>query len=172
VRVESELGRGSSFFLVMPLASQQPALGAGPASPERHSETPDWHALDPAARVLVVDDNRANAAVIQGLLEVRGIDPIVARSGQEAVALVSRERPQLVLMDIQMPDCNGFEALAQIRAQESLAAIPIVAMTASASESDRSRYLAAGFNAFLPKPIDSVELDDQLERFLSPTAQA
>ena len=62
--------------------------------------------------------------------------------------------------------------MAQIRAQESLAAIPIVAMTASASESDRVRYLAAGFNAFLPKPIDSVELDAQLERFLSPTAQA
>jgi signal transduction histidine kinase/ActR/RegA family two-component response regulator len=172
VRVESELGRGSSFFLVMPLASQQLALEAGPAPQQRHSETPDWHALAPAARVLVVDDNPLNLAVIQGLLEVRGIDPIVARSGQEAVAVVSRERPQLVLMDIQMPDCNGFEALAQIRAQESLAAIPIVAMTASASESDRSRYLAAGFNAFLPKPIDSVELDDQLERFLSPTAQA
>ncbi len=172
VRVESELGRGSSFFLVMPLASQQPALVAGPASPEWHSGKPDWHALDPAARVLVVDDNPANVAVIRGLLEVRGIDPIVARSGQEAVALVSRERPQLVLMDIQMPGCDGFEALAQIRAHESLAAIPIVAMTASASESDRARYLAAGFNAFLPKPIDSIELDDQLERFVSPTAQA
>ena len=171
VRVESELGRGSSFFLVMPLASQQPGSGAGRVPPKRHSQTPDWRAPDSGARVLVVDDNPLNVALIQGLLEVRGIDPIVARSGQEAVALVSRERPQLVLMDIQMPSCNGFEALAQIRAHESLAAIPIVAMTASASESDQTRYLEAGFDAFLSKPIDSVKLDDQLKRFVLPSAR-
>jgi CheY-like chemotaxis protein len=172
VRVESELGRGSSFFLVMPLASQQPDSGAARVSPKRRSKTPDWRTLDAGVRVLVVDDNPANVAVIQGLLEVRGIDPIVTRSGQEAVALVSRERPQLVLMDIHMPDCNGFDALAQIRAQESLAGIPIVAMTASASEPEQRRYLEAGFDAFLSKPIDSAKLDDQLKRFLLPTAQA
>jgi signal transduction histidine kinase/CheY-like chemotaxis protein len=172
VRVESEVGRGSSFFLVMPLASQQPGSGAGRVPLKRRSKTPDWRAPDAGVRVLVVDDNPANVALIQGLLEVRGIDPIVARSGQEAVALVSRERPQLVLMDIQMPGCNGFEALAQIRAHESLAAIPIVAMTASASESDQTRYLDAGFDAFLSKPIDSVKLDDQLKRFVLPTTQA
>ena len=62
--------------------------------------------------------------------------------------------------------------MAQIRAHESLRAIPIVAMTASASESDRTRYLEAGFDAFLSKPIDSAKLDDQLKRFLLPTAQA
>ena len=172
VRVESELGRGSSFFLVMPLASQQPDSGAARVSPKRRSKTPDWRTLDAGVRVLVVDDNPANVAVIQGLLEVRGIDPIVTRSGQEAVALVSRERPQLVLMDIHMPDCNGFDALAQIRAQESLAGIPIVAMTASASEPEQRRYLEAGFDAFLSKPIDSAELDELLKRFVLPTAQA
>ncbi len=172
VRVESELGRGSSFFLVMPLASQQPDSGAARVSPKRRSKTPDWRTLDAGVRVLVVDDNPANVAVIQGLLEVRGIAPIVTRRGQEAVALVSRERPQLVLMDIHMPDCNGFDALAQIRAQESLAGIPIVAMTASASEPEQRRYLEAGFDAFLSKPIDSAELDELLKRFVLPTAQA
>ncbi|MEE3330836.1 MAG: response regulator, partial [Myxococcota bacterium] len=172
VRVESEVGRGSSFFLVMPLASQQPDSGAARVSPKRRSKTPDWRTLEAGVRVLVVDDNPANVAVIQGLLEVRGIDPIVARSGQEAVALVSGERPQLVLMDIHMPGCDGFEALAQIRAHASVAAIPIVAMTASASESDRTRYLDAGFDALLSKPIDSAKLDDQLNRFVLPTAQA
>jgi CheY-like chemotaxis protein len=100
-------------------------------------------------------------------LEVRGIDPIVARSGQEAVALVSRACPQLVFMDIHMPGCDGFDALAQIRAQENLDAVAIVAMTASASASDRTRYLEAGFDAFLAKPVDSVELDNQLKRFVS-----
>lgn len=163
VRVESELGRGSSFSLVMPLAGLQPDLGTGRMPREQHSGKSGPHLFAPGTGVLVVDDNPANLAVIQGLLEVRGIDPIVARSGQEAVELVSRERPQLVLMDIHMPDCDGFDALAQIRAQESLAAIPIVAMTASASESDRARYLEAGFDAFLSKPIDSVKLDNQLK---------
>ena len=167
VRAESELGRGSSFFLVMPLSIPQPDLGAGPVSQERHSGKPDGYALAPEACVLVVDDNPANVEVIRGLLEVRGIDPIVARSGQEAVALVSRERPQLVFMDIHMPGCDGFDALAQIRAQENLDAVAIVAMTASASVSDRTRYLEAGFDAFLAKPVDSVELDNQLKRFVS-----
>ena len=170
VRAESELGGGSSFFVVMPLASQQPDLGAGRVSREEHSRKPGWHALDPEARVLVVDDNPANVEVIRGLLEVRGIDPIIARSGQEAVELVSRDRPRLVLMDIHMPGCDGFDALAQIREDASLDTIPIVAMTASASESDRTRYIEAGFSAFLSKPIDSVKLEDQLMRFVSPTA--
>ena len=143
-----------------------------PAAPFDDPNTGTALGFHPGLQPLADAYDAGNVAVIQGLLEVRGIDSIVARSGQEAVALVSRERPQLVLMDIHMPSCDGFEALAQIRAQESLAAIPIVAMTASASESDRVRYLAAGFNAFLPKPIDSVELDDQLGRFLSPTTQA
>lgn len=171
VRVESELGRGSSFFLVMPLADQQTGSETTRDSLLRHSETPDWHALEPGIRVLVVDDNPASLAVIQGLLEVRGVDPLVASSGRQGVELARSERPQLVLMDIQMPDGNGFEALVQIRACEGLATTPIVAMTASASEPDQQRYLAAGFDGFLSKPIDSPKLDEQLKRFVLPTGQ-
>ncbi len=171
VRVESELGRGSSFFLMMPLAGQQAGSGTARVPSKQQSNTPDWHALESGIRVLVVDDNPTNVAVIRGLLEVRGIDPIVASNSREGVELVHRERPQLVLMDIQMPGGNGFEALAQIRAHESLAAIPIVAMTASASESDQLRYLEAGFDAFLAKPIDSAKLDEQLKHFVLPAGQ-
>ncbi|MCS5635255.1 MAG: ATP-binding protein [Myxococcota bacterium] len=165
VRVESEVGRGSSFFLVMPLAGPELEVVADPVAEEGNPEESGARAFEPTARILVVDDDPANLGVIRGLLQVRGIDPLVARSGQEAVALVSRERPQLVLMDIHMQGCDGFEALAQIRADESLAGIPVVAMTASASESDRTRYVEAGFDAFLPKPIDSKKLDRQLKRF-------
>ncbi|MFP8875548.1 MAG: ATP-binding protein [Myxococcota bacterium] len=171
VRVESELGRGSSFFLVLPLASQQPGPDTDRVPQERHSEKPAQHVFDSATRVLVVDNDPANLAVIQGLLEVRGIVPIAARGGWEAVGLVGEARPQLVLMDIHMPDCDGFDALAQIRAHESLASIPVVAMTASASESDQARYIEAGFDAFLSKPIDSIKLDAQLNRFMSPSAR-
>jgi CheY-like chemotaxis protein len=164
VRVESEIGRGSSFFLVMPLASLEPEAAVEQAAEGRESEERGQIEFDPCTRVLVVDDDVANLGVIQGLLRVRGIEPIVARSGQEAVALASRDRFQIILMDIHMPGLDGFDALAQIRADESFAGTPVVAMTASASESDRARYIEAGFDAFLPKPIDSDELERQLKR--------
>ena len=105
--------------------------------------------------------------MIRGLLRVRGIEPIVARNGREAIDLAGREHPHLILMDIHMPGLDGFETLAEIRADQGLASIPVVAMTASASEADRARYVQAGFDAFLPKPIDSVKLDRQLTRFAS-----
>ena len=172
VRVESVLGRGSNFFLLMPLSDQQPDSRVKRLPPKPRSVTPSWHAADTGVRVLVVDDSPANVAVIQGLLEVRGVEPLVSLSGTEAVALVNREQPQLVLMDIHMPGCDGFEALAQIRALEGRAETAVVAMTASSSESDQMRYLEAGFDGFLSKPIDSVKLDEQLERFVLPTSQA
>ena len=84
--------------------------------------------------------------------------------------MVSREQPHLVLMDIHMPGCDGFDALAQIRALEGRTRTPVVAMTASSSESDQIRYLEAGFDGFLSKPIDSLKLDEQLERFVPPTS--
>jgi CheY-like chemotaxis protein len=128
--------------------------------------------MDSGARILVVDDDSPNLAVIRGFLRVRGIDPLVARSGEEAVEMVGRERPHLVFMDIHMPGCDGFEALARIRENSSLAEIPILAMTASASESDRARYEAAGFDGFLPKPIDSAKLDGYLAELAERLEQA
>ena len=165
VRVKSEIGLGSSFFLVMPMAGPQEEVAASTDGDGSIHDEPRVRALEDSIRILVVDDNPANLGVIRGLLQVRGINPLVASSGEEAVAVVSRERPQLVLMDIHMEGCDGFEALALIRADESLASIPVVAMTASASESDRARYVKAGFDAFLAKPIDSKKLDSQLKRF-------
>lgn len=165
IRVESEVGRGSNFFLLLPL--RQPGLRTSRVSQGRHTSPQTWGAFIPGARVLVAEDNPANAAVILGLLEVRGLAPRVARSGPEAVERARLDRPHLVLMDIQMPGCDGFEALAQIRADGRLADVPIVAMTAGASEQDRMRYLQAGFDAFLSKPIDSGLLDEQLQRFLA-----
>ena len=170
VHVESELGRGSQFHVSLPLPRR--GAEAGRPSQQQRSETPDLRALAPGTRVLVAEDNPAHVAVIRGLLQMRGIDPIVARSGPEAVTLVRRANPQLVLMDIQIPGCDGFEALAQIRTDGSHATLPVVAMTASASEEDRARYLEAGFDGFLSKPIDSHKLDDQLQRFMPPTAEA
>ena len=171
VRVKSQTGFGSRFFLVMPISSVQavPERGASEGAGAAASSESD---MDSGARILVVDDDSPNLAVIRGFLRVRGIDPLVARSGEEAVEMVGRERPHLVFMDIHMPGCDGFEALARIRENSSLAGIPILAMTASASESDRARYEAAGFDGFLPKPIDSAKLDGYLAELAERLEQA
>ena len=171
VRVKSQTGFGSRFFLVMPISSVQavPERGASEGAGAAASSESD---MDSGARILVVDDDSPNLAVIRGFLRVRGIDPLVARSGEEAVEMVGRERPHLVFMDIHMPGCDGFEALARIRENSSLAEIPILAMTASASESDRARYEAAGFDGFLPKPIDSAKLDGYLAELAERLEQA
>ncbi len=166
VRAESQVGAGSSFFLIMPLAGLESQSDSIEPS-AFDSGGPSGRVYAPEARVLVVDDDSANLGVIRGLLRVRGIEPIVVRNGREAIDLAGREHPHLILMDIHMPGLDGFETLAEIRADQGLASIPVVAMTASASEADRARYVQAGFDAFLPKPIDSVKLDRQLTRFAS-----
>jgi len=167
VRVESTVGRGSSFLLILPvgLDSSDPAVpdadgGDIPMEPEMYEP-------DPNARVLVVDDNPANVRVIEGLLRVRGVEPLVALSGEAGVRLAKEERPTLILMDIHMPDCDGFEALARIRSVAGLADVPVLAMTASASDVERERYVRAGFDGFVAKPIESSALDRQIRRFAS-----
>jgi signal transduction histidine kinase/CheY-like chemotaxis protein len=167
VRVESAVGQGSSFSLILPLADEQSEPVARQLPEEDRIEKNEQHERDRSTCVLVVDDNPSNVGVIQGLLRVRGIEPIVALSGDAAVELAEQKRPTLVLMDIHMPGCDGFEALARIRSNEALVDIPIVAMTASASDTDRQRYVQAGFNGFLAKPIDSGKLDRQIARFTS-----
>jgi len=172
VRVESELGRGSIFSLILPLGVGQSESGPLGLPGKDHFEEGEPYQFDPNARVLVVDDNPANLRVIKGLLSMRGIEPIVASSGEEGVELAEQKRPTLVLMDIHMPGCDGLEALARIRSNEALVDIPIVAMTASASEADRERYVQAGFNSFLAKPIDSAKLDQQIALYASASDSA
>jgi CheY-like chemotaxis protein len=79
-------------------------------------------------------------------------------TGGRAVELASEHRPDLVLMDIQLPDIDGVEALVRLRADERTAAIPVLALTAQAMEGDRERFLAAGFDGYVSKPVDIVEL--------------
>ena len=170
IRVESEPGRGSTFGVILPRAQEEAAASraAGVSNDESSiSEQPRRN-----VRVLVAEDNAANAAVVRGLLEIRGIEPILVSNGPDAVETVLEQLPMLVLMDIQMPGFDGFEALRRIRADERSAEIPVLAMTAGAGERDLSRYLDAGFDALIPKPIDSSQLDDELERFLPDSSRA
>ena len=121
-----------------------------------------------AARVLVAEDNIVNQRIAQALLTKRGHTVTVVNTGREALDALERESFDVVLMDVQMPDMDGFEATAAIRAREreTGARIRIVAMTAHAMQGDRERCLAAGMDAYLSKPIDQLTLFGLVEEQL------
>jgi PAS domain S-box-containing protein len=120
-------------------------------------------------RVLLTDDNAVNRTLAVRLLEKRGFLVSVARDGREAVAAVENEKFDVVLMDVQMPEMDGFEATAAIRAWErsSGGRTPIVAMTAHALKGDQQRCLDAGMDGYVSKPIRSDELFATIEKLLS-----
>src|ERR1022692_3120266 len=116
-------------------------------------------------RILLAEDGMVNQQVACRLLEVRGHSVAVANNGIEAVAALEREPFDLVLMDVQMPHMDGYEATAAIRQREkkTLTHIPIIAMTANAMKGDRERCLAAGMDAYLSKPIHAHALYEAVE---------
>jgi two-component system, sensor histidine kinase and response regulator len=120
-------------------------------------------------RVLVAEDNLVNQRVVQAVLEHRGHTPVLAANGREALATWEREAFDVVLMDVQMPEMDGFQATAAIRAREQAtgAHLPIVALTAHALQGDRERCLAAGMDGYLAKPIRSEELIELVESMAS-----
>jgi len=119
-----------------------------------------------SARVLVVDDNEINQQIARELLHHAGLVAVMANNGQEAVDLVAREHFGAVLMDIQMPIMDGFEATRAIRKIPTLEDLPIIAMTAHAMAGDRERSLEAGMNDHISKPIDPEVLYAALEKWL------
>jgi two-component system, cell cycle response regulator DivK len=109
------------------------------------------------ARVLVVEDNVKNMKLFRDVLEAAGFRTLAATTAGEAVDVAAEQGPDLVLMDIQLPDFDGVEALGRLRADERTAATRVVALTAQAMEGDRERFLAAGFDGYLSKPVDIAE---------------
>jgi two-component system cell cycle response regulator DivK len=111
-----------------------------------------------APQILVVEDNEKNMKLFRDVLKASGFRILEATTGEEAVKLARAHIPALVLMDVQLPGIDGSEALAQLRADGRTAAIPAVALTAQAMHGDRERFLDAGFDGYLAKPVDIVEL--------------
>ncbi len=117
-------------------------------------------------RILLAEDNLINQKVAVRLLEKEGVQVIIAGDGEETVALLQSEHPDLILMDVQMPKMDGLEATGVIRSQvENGKEIPIIAMTAHAMKGDRDRCLAAGMNDYVSKPIQRQELFDTIKRY-------
>jgi CheY-like chemotaxis protein len=104
--------------------------------------------------ILIVEDQPLNRKLVRDVLQAKGYRTLESETGEEGVRLAREHRPALVLMDIQLPGINGIEALEQLRADALTRAIPVVAVTASAMQQNRQQILAAGFDAYQPKPID------------------
>jgi CheY-like chemotaxis protein len=122
-------------------------------------------------RVLLAEDNAVNQKVAVGILSKRGHHVTVVETGRAAVAAVAAEAFDIVLMDVQMPEMDGLEATAAIRAQERLSGrhVLIVAMTAHAMRGDRQRCLAAGMDDYLPKPLNAKMLVQLVEGTATPS---
>ncbi|MEY2567016.1 MAG: two-component system, cell cycle response regulator DivK [Actinomycetota bacterium] len=104
--------------------------------------------------VLIIEDNEKNLKLTRDLLQVKGYRTIEATEAGAGIALALEHLPSVVLMDIQLPDMDGREALAVLRADDRTAAIPVIAVTAFAMTGDRERFLEAGFDDYVTKPID------------------
>lgn len=117
-------------------------------------------------RVLVVEDNLSNTYLIDFILSRSGYTVIKAGTGEEAVSLAAREKPDLVLMDIQLPGIDGLETTRRIRRAETGDRIPIVALTSFAMTGDRERALAAGCTGYIEKPINPDTFLQEVEAYL------
>ena len=117
---------------------------------------------------LVVDDNEKNLKLACDVLRYAGIETLRAGTAGEAIAVAIDERPDVVLMDIRLPDMDGTAAVAVLKADERTATIPVVALTSFAMKGDRERFLAAGFDAHIEKPIDVRAFPGQVRGVLAP----
>jgi len=104
--------------------------------------------------VLIVEDNEKNMKLARDLLQYAGMRTLEATSAEDGIAIAVREHPDIVLMDIQLPGMDGIAALRKLREDDRTSGIPIVALTASVMQADRDRFEAAGFDAFMQKPVE------------------
>jgi PAS domain S-box-containing protein len=170
IAVESEVGKGSRFTVSLPWNMPEDELQVDQSETAWLPPPSTHHPVPPL--ILLAEDNVTNILTLQQYLEIRGYQVIVARNGVEAVKRTFEQRPDLILMDIQMPVVDGLEATRQIREKEEIAAIPIVAVTALAMPGDRERCLEAGVNEYLTKPINFTLLIKVIETQLTSRGSA
>jgi CheY-like chemotaxis protein len=119
------------------------------------------------ARVLLVEDNPANLALMQYLLQASGYITLTATDGGEGIAVARREPPDVILMDLQLPTMDGYEAARQMKELPTLQGVPIIAVTAFAMVGDRDKILARGFDGYIAKPITPERFVSEVEGFIA-----
>jgi two-component system, cell cycle response regulator DivK len=125
-----------------------------------------------SAAILIVEDNPRNLKLVRDVLNHVGYRTLEAETAEDGLALAREQRPGLVLMDIQLPGMDGVEALGRLRADPATAGVRVIALTAFAMKEDRERFLAAGFDGYLEKPLDVRRLPDQIAAALAAGAEA
>lgn len=171
--VESELHKGSRFTVSLPWrnAAEVSALNIQAAAYENaKTDMPATHRAviveDSPPVILLAEDNEYNISTISNYLQQKGYQLVIARDGTEAVARIEEKKPDLILMDIQMPGMDGLEAIRRIRTGVGLNSTPIIALTALTMPGDKERYLTAGANEYMSKPVSLKRLKTIIESFL------
>ncbi|HEY9646075.1 MAG TPA: response regulator [Chroococcidiopsis sp.] len=164
--VDSQPGCGSCFTVGLPY-KVPPAVSSLPESTTSSSML--LHATPKSAiapLILLAEDNMANIETFMSYLCARNYRVNIAHNGKEAVAIAQIEPPDIILMDIQMPEMDGLEATRRIRANPLLSTVPIIALTALAMPGDQERCIAAGANQYLSKPVGLKQLTEVIRQFL------
>jgi len=179
VRVASQVGKGSRFTIELPdacvlipassseLSSRELGQGAGAIS-----SIVDWQQ---APLILIAEDNQANVETLGDYLQLQGFQIAIAHNGMEAMQMTRDRRPDLILMDIHMPEMDGLEAIRRLRLTYAPTQLPIIALTALAMPGDRDRCLSQGANDYLAKPFNLSVLLEMIHHLLSirePTADS
>ena len=169
LEVSSEYGKGSvfGFALRQTICSPEPVGRIAERFPAR-GETEEYHAgfTAPDARILVVDDTEVNLQVIRNLLKQTALQIDTASSGREALSMAATHTYDCILLDHMMPDMDGIETLQEMKKLPGMEHTTFIALTANAISGARERYLKAGFNDYLSKPVDAARLEKLLERYL------
>jgi PAS domain S-box-containing protein len=174
IGVESEAGRGSVFWFELPLKVEAENIETSATSTDAETEKPmsraEWKRF--RGSILVAEDNKINQMYIKEILKTFGCTATIAANGEQAVQLAAAADYDLILMDCQMPEMDGFMATREIRQREEKsstgARIPIVALTANALKGDRERCLKAGMDEYLSKPVEADRLQQVLSIYLTP----
>ena len=163
ISVTSELEKGSQFTIILPWKQ---AIPSNLESDISSSKTP-LSIKHSTALILLAEDNEANILMMSDYLISQGYKLIFAHNGWEAIKMAKEKRPDLILMDIQMPEMDGLEATSRIRKEPEIANIPIIALTALTMPGDRQKCFAAGVNDYMTKPVNLKKLVNSIEQQLA-----
>ncbi|MCI0407481.1 MAG: ATP-binding protein [Acidobacteria bacterium] len=167
ISIQSAVGKGSVFTFRIPLAPVGSRQAAGPRVPPESGKAPAKSAVGSGQLILIVEDNPGNMKLAREILTARGYRVLEAASGEEALDTIRFIRPDLILMDIQLPGLDGLAVTRRIQSSPDTRAIPIVALTAHVMMGHEASALEAGCVGYIPKPIDATGFPHQVAEILA-----
>jgi len=169
VHVESAVGKGSRFTVSLPWDQTKTLIEeTGQITKHAKAAQKPQHRLRPLVKILLADDHEVNTMMLGEYLQSHGYEVTIARDGLEALAKAEDTRPNIIIMDIQMPEMDGLEAIRHLRADQRFISTPIIALTALAMSGDRERCLEAGANEYMSKPVSLKTLAEKIQELVRP----